>query len=318
MLRLTGGKKTGTATAVVVFYPVTNVNRTSFFAVYLLTSSLFIENARVSGCGVDVSLFNATDIETLHSCPQADWKIIPDSGIAVGVIPCPQVLDSIFAVPNYEFLPDNYAPPQSQNFPVAEGDEVFICSAFCPSGGTAYQIVRFGSLALQKSQVSVEGRLLQAYLAEIRSWGGHQGSPVFVYFPSYREPGSVVIGDPSIGFLGLVYDQYVIKEEVRLLSHELGQRGDVGVSSGMAAVVPISTVSQILTVAPEFRQPRVQMAEILQREIGRLFPGAAESAGASRHAVFIKEPHWIPLANYVPQHPGLLVSHPYSWSLKIR
>jgi hypothetical protein len=256
-----------------------------------------------------------TDVEN-------DWFILDGTGIAIGVVPMPESLETIIAVPAHACLPDGYAP-HSGAHPIAEGDEVFISSVFLPGGRNiipAHKVVRFGQIALALTDVPVnnEGASLKAYLAEIRSWGGHRGSPVFAFFPSYREPGSVIIGDPFIGLLGVIYDHYQLEESVTL------DRGDeaaqVSVSAGMAAVTPISHAIPELIQGQLIRPARDALAEQLQNNVDTIFPGARVADPSTNHAVFVREPHWQP-------SEGRYQSFPYppemqipqrEWHLKIR
>lgn len=138
---------------------------------------------------------------------------------------------------------------------VAIGDELFFVGLFSEHPGTERNqpIVRFGTIALMPDeQVLVDlgdsHARIRAYLAEAQSWGGHSGSPAFVFFPPLR------FGDrmqmlpylPTY-LLGLIQGHYTIKSEVKFLGDvEPEDKGHVSMNAGIAVIVPAQEIHNLL------------------------------------------------------------------------
>jgi hypothetical protein len=137
---------------------------------------------------------------------------------------------------------------------VGAGDEVFFTGLFSehPGRERVQPIMRFGNLSmmphepLRVKDLSV-AREIDAYLVEARSWGGHSGSPAFVYYPPDRFGHSITL--PASGLpvylLGLVHGHYNITSDVEFVGDFLG-RGEVPINAGMAVVVPSQKIIDVL------------------------------------------------------------------------
>jgi hypothetical protein len=95
---------------------------------------------------------------------------------------------------------------------------------------------------------------VDAYLVEARSWGGHSGSPVFVYFPPDRELGVISVGGgPRIMLLGLVHGHYELPQPVDLTGDIFGS-GKVSMNAGIAVVIPAQAITELLMSEDEVAQ----------------------------------------------------------------
>lgn len=146
---------------------------------------------------------------------------------------------------------------------VGPGDEVFFTGLFSehPGRDRVQPIMRFGKLSMMPHEpITVKGlrvaSKIDAYLVEARSWGGHSGSPAFVYYPPDRFGHSISL--PTSGLpvfvLGLVQSHYEIQSDVELSGDLLGE-GKVPINAGIAAVVPSQKIIDLL-MDPELVKDR--------------------------------------------------------------
>jgi len=97
----------------------------------------------------------------------------------------------------------------ANDYRIGIGDELSLCGLFSPRPGadTVLPIVRAGTIAAMPDEPvsgSRTGRRHRVYLAELRSWGGLSGSPVFVQLGYDRGPDGAINDDGEGLLLGLV------------------------------------------------------------------------------------------------------------------
>jgi hypothetical protein len=111
-------------------------------------------------------------------------------------------------------------------------------------------ILRFGNISMMPGEkllvnLGDSSARIRAYLVEARSWGGHSGSPAFVYFPPDRFGNSISVGMTlPIFLLGLVQGHYDIKSDVKFIGDV--EEGQVAINAGIAAVVPAQEIYDLL------------------------------------------------------------------------
>ncbi len=136
---------------------------------------------------------------------------------------------------------------------VGPGDELFFTGLFSehPGRTRVIPIMRFGMLSMMPHEpITVKdlrvAKEIDAYLVEARSWGGHSGSPAFVYYPADRMGNSISVATRlPVFLLGLVQSHYEIKSDVELTGDLLGT-GQVPINAGIAAVVPSQKIIDLL------------------------------------------------------------------------
>lgn len=138
---------------------------------------------------------------------------------------------------------------------VNENDEVLFTGLFAPYSGIKknYPIVRHGKIALiPQERVPIRvtpDREFQAdvYLAEVMSFGGNSGSPVFLRVPPLREM-------PESPRLTLNYQYYLLgvmegffpeNEKITIEVRRIAGRGEQ--NSGVAVVVPADKIIDVLS-----------------------------------------------------------------------
>lgn len=154
-----------------------------------------------------------------------DWEVDPVNDVAVAHVSLPR------SIPFWS------CPLPVQELRVLPGHDVFFVGMFAMSPGfeSVEAIVRTGKLARLATQVSIqipgepEPTEIRAYLAEVRSWGGESGSPVFVYDEHYMTLSEALdsgFGNPQLvrsavqassvtpQLLGVFHGHYMIPQPV--------------------------------------------------------------------------------------------------------
>jgi len=135
---------------------------------------------------------------------------------------------------------------------IREGDDVFFIGLFPYYGNQRnYPITRFGRVALitdekipWKDKKEEVPKMLDLYLVESQSFGGNSGSPVFFYLNATREPGSIVIGAPTLLLAGVMKGCYLDAKEI-----QVAETSKIPISLenvGIAAVVPAYRLYELL------------------------------------------------------------------------
>ena len=136
---------------------------------------------------------------------------------------------------------------------IREGDDVFFVGLFTPYYGDQrnYPITRFGRVALitdekipWKDKKDAAPKMLDLYLVESQSFGGNSGSPVFFYLDATREPGSIVIGAPTLLLAGVMKGCYLDAKEI-----QVAETNKIPISLenvGIAAIVPAYRLYEVL------------------------------------------------------------------------
>jgi hypothetical protein len=160
--------------------------------------------------------------------PESDHLVIPDTIFAT---------DKVFS-----------------DLQVGLGDEVFIVGLFKHHQGNLRNIpiVRIGNLsATNEEKLRVKGfGEIEAYLIEARSIGGLSGSPVFLNLGKLRlVDGGLkqTDGETSFYMLGLIHGHF---DEESIIDGETedSKKGSNAVNTGIAIVVPFSTIDRLIGV----------------------------------------------------------------------
>lgn len=104
-------------------------------------------------------------------------------------------------------------------------------------------------------------------MAELGSWGGQSGSPVFVYFSVDRDlfAGETLRTEiPNPGLLGLLHGHYNFPQGVVNLS-ESAKDVHVPLNSGIAIVVPATGILELLALDQAIEH-RAEFTRILREE----------------------------------------------------
>jgi Trypsin-like peptidase domain len=178
------------------------------------------------------------------------WALHSSSDVAVVAASIPNDWGYKF-IPIDLFATDEYIVKQR----VSEGDEVFFVGLFgrVPGNERTQPIVRSGIIALMpREKISLRmdphtetRKLVDAYLVEARSWGGHSGSPVLFHPPITRQLSQLGTGDNIVRLLGLVHGHYDIPQEVAFIGDMAGS-ATVDINAGIAIVIPAQAITEML------------------------------------------------------------------------
>lgn len=224
---------------------------TAFFvtvsnAIYAVTAQHILDNSEEFG-PLFVRLSTASGYVDFEA-PQSAWTRHPSTDVAAIRVPIPGNAD-FRSIDQSMLLTDQMVVDHR----VGAGDELFFTGLFSehPGRKRVEPIMRFGMLSMMPHEpIRVKGLRvaseIEAYLVEARSWGGHSGSPAFIYYPAYRSGNSLTVPVAlPVFLLGLVQSHYEISSDVELLGDFLGS-GKVPINAGIAAVVPSQKIVDVL------------------------------------------------------------------------
>jgi hypothetical protein len=237
--------RTPAGTAFLVGIPVADER----FVRYLVTARHVVTLSRKYG-----SLFARIHLmggsATVIEFPHESWHQHHSTEVAAALLRTSAPLDHV-VVSTDQFEVDSLVAEHL----VGIGDEVFFIGLFSEHPGSERNqpIARFGTIALMPEEkilvdVGDSQARISAYLVEARSWGGHSGSPAFVYFPPDRFGDRIQLLDHlPVFLLGLVQGHYSIKGDVKFVG-DIGEQGSgqVSMNAGIAAVVPAQDILDLL------------------------------------------------------------------------
>lgn len=234
-----------------------------------------VANAHVANddpkCRV-VRLNSTARNERMHDLTEATW-IAPRDGcdIAVASLGTDTFLDDRMSV----LLPETFlTQEQMGSIPLRHGDELFMASHYVGHPGEEYNepMVRFGTLAHPRPvPVKYPDSRQECFLAEMKSFSGHSGSPVFLY---YHDQQARLGADPAgsepkaaIRLLGIdqchlpVMTPIVMTEDPRKIVSEL-----IGVqqNSDFTGIIPAWRIAELLG-SDHFVRERTEIEDSLTR-----------------------------------------------------
>ena len=240
-------KRIPAATAFFVGVPVDNEGSVT----YAITARHVVDASRPHG-SLYVRINTTSGGFQDFRAPQDAWVCHHSTDVAAIPVGLPSERFDLRTIPFSMLATDDYVIRQR----IGAGDDVFFVGLFSEYAGQERNqpIIRFGNISLmphEKIAVKLNPdsdatTLIDAYLVEARSWGGHSGSPAFIYYPPDREPGGgIVLGGNLPALLGLVHGHYEIKQDVAFIGDILGS-GKVPINAGMAVVIPAQKIIDTL------------------------------------------------------------------------
>jgi hypothetical protein len=219
---------------------------------YVVTARHLVDGSRPFG-SLWVRCVATTGEKRLFELPTDSWWQHPTTDVAIAPLTIP--------LEKYElqFLPLHLIADAAwlQEHDVGLGDQIVACGLFSQYIGQERDapIVRFGRIALIPNELiripgqgAMPAMEFSAILAELGSWAGQSGSPVFVYFRLDR---NLFTGDtiqmkmPNPRLLGLIHGHYTLPQNVIDLSGEVS-KARVQLNSGIAIVIPATAILDVL------------------------------------------------------------------------
>jgi hypothetical protein len=216
--------------------------------IYLVTARHNLEESRNAGKALYAKLNIKNGGAEYVAIPQDSWLTHSATDVAVVPFRLEETFD-ISYIPFERLINDSYLEFDG----VDVGDELFFPGLFTPYPGSekAEPIVRFGRVALGLKKISVElnsgsfPTVVEAYLAETKSWGGESGSPVFHCKWPFSNRERIVLNDPrSPRLLGLLHGHFDIERTSHKKEHV------VNLNSGIGIVIPTKFITELL-MCPE-------------------------------------------------------------------
>lgn len=208
---------------------------------------------------------------TIYECPTDSWWSHPTTDVAVAPLAIPLEDFDLRYLP-LELLADDAWLASNH---VGIGDRVVAAGLFSQFIGRSKDspIARFGRIALlpdEPIRVPGDGHLpameFRAILAELGSWGGQSGSPVFVYFSVDRDlfaGNELKLAIPNPRLLGVMHGHYNFPQPVSGLADD--QAAQVHLNSGIAIIVPAAAILDVLAL-DEAQTHRADFVRILKEE----------------------------------------------------
>lgn len=221
---------------------------------YAVTARHVVDASRPLG-SLWIRCISADGKGKLFEFPTDSWWSHPTTDIAIAPLLIPLEDYGLRFLP-LELFAD---APWLQEHDVGIGDHVVASGLFSQYIGQKRDapIVRFGRIALvpeEPLRIPAQGPLpsmeFTAVLAELGSWSGQSGSPVFVYFSVDRDlfAGEALRAKiPNPRLLGLLHGHYNFPQSVVNLS-EMTEDAHVPLNSGIAIVVPTTGVLELLAL----------------------------------------------------------------------
>jgi len=180
---------------------------------------------------------------------------------------------------------------------INENDEVLFAGLFTGYRGSKrnFPIVRHGKLALVTDErIPIDSRnpnlTVSLILAEVTSFGGNSGSPVFLRVGGIREGAAITIAGYSYYRLGVM--QGFFSEGTDLALDVTTLHGTVSQNSGIAGVVPAEKILRILS-SPRAHAIHDRVVANTLRDEGKMAEAEAlyeESLKLSEKAVGMEHP----------------------------
>jgi hypothetical protein len=262
-----GGAKTAAGTAFFIFVPEPRLGENRGL-VWLVTSKHVLRQPQLPD-GSQGRYFRQMTVRYNLKVPRADGvqyaeqnvPVLDERGELQWLTDADETVDlALFRVaPNQATIDARWigsdlitTPQMLHELRVNENDEVLFTGLFTSYLGTRknYPIVRHGKVALIPEERIPTNRnnpnvTSELYLAEITSFGGNSGSPVFVRIGGLRE----TVGGPQLSgyrylLLGVMQGFFVQAIPFTVEVKEVD--GVVGQNSGIASVVPAHIISRIL------------------------------------------------------------------------
>jgi hypothetical protein len=194
-----------------------------------------------------------TATETIRGIPVSDdrgnlvW--FHDADEAVDMAAFPFSLDQ--EKYDYKTIPIAMFADESiiREFKVSEGDSVYFIGLMAQYYGEKknYPVVRRGTLALtSEEKIDTPTGRQRAYIAELVSWPGNSGSPVFINLSGIRD-GSLALGS-NFRLLGLLSGGFHNRVPGTVLEATQVVLGD-GANIGVSFIVPAEKLKAILESA---------------------------------------------------------------------
>ena len=225
--------------------------------IYLVTAKHVIENSRK----YDGLHMRYTDMQSRQPVDReivGEWRFHPDPSVDLAVLPFTTFRDAgdnPLHIPRPLAFDSSFLTPEKRKiFGVGVGDELSIVGLFKDRPGTSKNIpiVRTGNIAAMPDEPIYDPKrkeYFEAYLAEVRSFRGLSGSPVFVSLAAGREDDGVLNERGYLLLIGVIRGHFEATQRARrALSEE--ELDLMALNTGVAYVTPVTYLAEVLASNP--------------------------------------------------------------------
>lgn len=152
---------------------------------------------------------------------------------------------------------------------LAEGDDLYFIGLMEQYYGINrnYPLVRRGSLALlTRESIETPSGRQQVFIAELESWPGNSGSPVFLLRGGADR---VLAKGNNVRFLGMIVASFVNRFSVPLNTGQPAGKLEAGdtANTGITCIVPATIIEKVLDSAPaqRDREERIHSLSVVDR-----------------------------------------------------
>lgn len=145
---------------------------------------------------------------------------------------------------------------------VEEGDTIYFIGLLAQFSGSKknYPVVRRGTLAMMTDEdVPTPAGPQKVFIAELQSWPGNSGSPVFLSLGGLRH-GGMMLGE-NFRFLGILLGDFVNKIQATIVGGpQITLGGEDAANVGISLIVPATRLKEILdaTESQNHRDAEIQ------------------------------------------------------------
>jgi hypothetical protein len=204
------------------------------------------------------------DFDFIQHIPVTDatgtliWFHDPDDAVDIAALPLlpDQNKFSFKAIPINSFVDDAVLKREH----VAEGDLLFFVGLMAQYYGEAknFPVVRRGALAMMTDEkIETPTGRQRAFIAELTSWPGNSGSPVFLNLSGLR--GNTISVGNNLNFLGVLSGSFVNKLKGTVLESQTAVLGNE-MNTGISFIIPAERVKAVLesAAAQSHRDAQIQ------------------------------------------------------------
>jgi len=224
---------------------------------YVATARHVIDMSRPYGrlyLRVNKSIAGVDHVEVPHD----SWVFHPSSDVAVFPLTLsPQDYEYVCVPSSYLLSSDEL----SHKPHVHVGTQIVTIGLFRKYYGQdrLQSVVRFGRISsMPDEKVPIELSpgcqpvMIDAYLAEMLSWGGESGSPVFTYGLGVHGPEALPMSYQNPKVVGLLHGHYPLEEKIKPVGSTIES---VDLNSGIAVVILSQAIIETLEL-PQLQQER--------------------------------------------------------------
>ena len=200
------------------------------------------------------------------------WFASKDEAVDLAVLPLlpDQKKFDFKAIPISMFVDDATLKSKS----VSEGDSLYFIGLLAQFYGVHhnYPVIRRGTLAMMTDElIEMPSGKQKGFVAELQSWPGNSGSPVFLNLSGFRGTGALNLGgQDSLRLLGVLEGVFENKVPVSVVGQpELHGATGTDAPVGVSIVIPAMQIREILDSPEAQRQRDLEFQELLKSKAHR-------------------------------------------------